>query len=726
MAVLLSRLGTSSARHRFAVLAVWLLVLVAGGAGAATLAGETSTDFAIPGQESTTALERIGEEFGGAAGGVSARVVVVAPEGAQLTTPENAAAVTGLVGTLTGLPGVASATNPLDPAAPGVNAELTTAYSTVSYDAPGGVTPEQREALLSAVEDADGDGGLTVAVTGQAVEEVPAVGGPSEVIGVVVALVVLAVTYGALAVAGMNLMTALVGVGVGVLGITIATGFTDLSSTTPILAAMLGLAVGIDYTLFIVTRHRQELLRGTDVRTSIGLAVGTAGSAVVTAGLTVVIALAGLFVAGIPFLTQMGLAAAGTIVVAVLVALTLVPAVLSLLGQRVLPRRRRTAAAGSPAPARDRGFLAGWIATVTHRPVAWLLLAIVTLAAVAIPVASMRTTLIQTPAEGTSAARADALLAEGFGEGFNGPITVLFEGDGAAAAAAQVGTGLADLDDVAVVAPPVPNADDTAALLTVVPESGPSSEATEQLVTDLRDRLAGVDGVEASVTGATAVSVDVAQSLDEALPVYLLLVVGLALVLLVLVFRSLLVPLVGVLGFLLTIGAALGATVAVFQWGWLADVVNLDSTGPLLSLTPILVIGILFGLAMDYQVFLVSRMHEAHTHGTPPMEAIRTGFRQAAPVVVAAALIMFSVFAGFVPAGEPTIKSIAFALAIGILVDAFVVRMVLVPAALALLGERAWWLPRWLRWLPVLDVEGAALEKDPAAHRERELVGDPR
>jgi RND superfamily putative drug exporter len=729
MAVLLSRLGTSSARHRFAVLAVWLLVLVAGGAGAATLAGETSTDFAIPGQESTTALERIGEEFGGAAGGVSARVVVVAPEGAPLTAPENAAALAGLVGTLGGLPGVASATDPLDPAAPGVNPALTTAYSTVSYDAPGGVTAEQREALLSAVEDADGDGGLTVAVTGQAVEEVPAVGGPSEVVGVVVALLVLAVTYGALAVAGMNLLTALVGVGVGVLGITIATGFTDLSSTTPILAAMLGLAVGIDYTLFIVTRHRQELLRGSDVRTSIGLAVGTAGSAVVTAGLTVVIALAGLFVAGIPFLTQMGLAAAGTIVVAVLIALTLVPAVLALLGHRVLPRRRRPAAGGTPAAARDRGFLSGWVATVTHRPVAWLLLAVVALAAVAVPVASLQTTLIQPPAEGSSAARADALLAEGFGEGFNGPITVLFEGERAADAAAQVGAGLPDLDDVAVVTPPVPNADGTAALLTVVPRSGPSSEATEQLVTDLRDRLSGVEdveGVEASVTGATAVSVDVAQSLDRALPVYLLLVVGLALVLLVLVFRSLLVPLVGVLGFLLTIGAALGATVAVFQWGWLAGALGVDSTGPLLSLTPILVIGILFGLAMDYQVFLVSRMHEAHAHGAAAMDAVRTGFRQAAPVVVAAALIMFSVFAGFVPAGEATITSIAFALAVGILVDAFVVRMVLVPAALALMGERAWWLPRWLRWLPVLDVEGAALQRDPAAHPERELVGDPR
>ncbi|MGY1701995.1 MMPL family transporter [Geodermatophilus sp. SYSU D00766] len=728
MAVLLSRLGTSSARHRFAVLAVWLLVLVAGGVGAATLAGETSTEFAIPGQESTTALERIDEEFGGAAGGVSARVVVAAPEGEQLTTdPENAAAVTELVATLAGLPGVTAASNPLDPAAPGVNAAQDTGYSTVSYDAEGGVSPEEREALLAAVQDAGRDTGLTVEVTGQAVEEVPAVGGPSEVVGVVVALLVLAVTYGSLAVAGMNLLTALVGVGIGVLGITIATGFTELSSTTPILAAMLGLAVGIDYTLFIVTRHRQELLRGTDVHTSIGLAVGTAGSAVVTAGLTVVIALAGLFVAGIPFLTQMGLAAAGTIVVAVLIALTLVPAVLALLGHRVLPRRQRAAATGGPAThARGRGFLAGWVTTVTTRRVASLLVAVVALGLVAVPVASMRTTLIQTPAEDTTAARAEALLAAGFGEGSSGPITVLFEGEQPTEAAARLIPEVSALDDVALVTPPVPDADGTAALLTVVPQSSPSSEATEQLVTDLRALLADADGVEASVTGATAVSVDVAHSLDRALPVYLLLVVGLALVLLVLVFRSLLVPLVGVLGFLLTIGAALGATVAVFQWGWLAGAVDLGATGPLLSLTPILVIGILFGLAMDYQVFLVSRMHEAHSSGTPSTEAVRTGFRQAAPVVVAAALIMFSVFAGFVPGAEPTITSIAFALAVGILVDAFVVRMVLVPAALAMLGERAWWLPRWLRWLPVLDVEGAALTRERPADRAPELVGDPR
>jgi putative drug exporter of the RND superfamily len=728
MAVLLSRLGAFAHRHRLPVVLVWLLVLVAGGVGAATLAGETSSSFSIPGQESTTALERIGEEFGTGGEGATARVVLQAPDGQTLTAPENAAVVAGLVEDLAQLPGVASASNPLDPNAPAVNVDQTTAYSTVTYGAaPGEVTVEEQDALLAAV-DAARDGGFTVEASGEAIQEAPHVGGPAEAVGVVIALAVLAVTYGSLAVAGLNLLTALVGVGIGVLGVTIATGFIDLSSTTPTLAAMLGLAVGIDYALFIVTRYRQELRHGADVGSAVATAVGTAGSAVVTAGLTVVIALTGLSVVGIPFLTQMGLAAAATIVVAVLVALTLVPAVLGWLGYRALPRRQRAAAraatAGAEVPAGGRGFLAGWAATVTRRRVVSLLLAVVALGVVSIPFFSMQTTLVQTPPEDSTQARAQQLLADGFGEGVNGPITVLFEGAGAAQAAGQVSGAITGLDDVALVANPVPNADGTAALLTVVPESGPTDPATEQLVADLRAELADLDGVEASVTGATAVSVDVARSLDEALPVYLALVVGLALVLLVLVFRSLLVPLVGVLGFVLTVGAALGATVAVFQWGWLADVVNLDTTGPLISLTPILVIGILFGLAMDYQIFLVSRMHEAHSHGAAAREAIRTGFRQAAPVVVAAALIMFAVFAGFVPAGEATIKSIAFALAAGILFDAFVVRMVLVPAALALLGERAWWLPRWLGWLPTLDVEGAGLEKASAASpRHREPVG---
>jgi RND superfamily putative drug exporter len=731
MARLLSRLGSFSHRHRPVVVAVWLLVLVGGGLGAVTLAGETSNSFSIPGQESTTALDRIGEEFG-TVGGATARVVVQAPEGQTLTAPAHAAAVGDLVAELSSLPGAVSASNPLDPAAPAVDADQTTGYSTVTYTAaPGEVAAAQQDALRSAVADAR-DTGLTVEVTGEAVQEPPHIGGIAEVLGVVVALAVLAVTYGSLVLAGMNLLTALVGVGIGVLGVTAATGFTELSSTTPTLAAMLGLAVGIDYALFIVTRYRQELRRGLDVGDAVATAVGTAGSAVLTAGLTVVIALAGLSVVGIPFLTQMGVAAAATVVVAVLVAVTLVPAVLGYLGRRVLPRRQRAVPAATTAEADvspgGRGFLSGWIATVTGRRVLTLLVSVAALSAIAVPAFSMQTTLIQTPADDSTAARADALLADAFGEGSNGPLTVLFEGAGAARVATAATDAIARLDGVAVVTPPVPDADGTAALLTVIPVSGPTDPATEQLVADLRNLLAGTDGTSAAVTGATAVSVDVAASLNDAMPVYLALVVGLALLLLVLVFRSLLVPLVGVLGFLLTIGASLGATVAVFQWGWLAAAVNLDTTGPLISLTPILVIGILFGLAMDYQVFLVSRMHEAHSHGTAPLDAIRTGFRQAAPVVVAAALIMFSVFAGFVPAGDATIKSIAFALATGILFDAFVVRMVLVPAALALLGERAWWLPRCLRWLPVLDVEGARLEEPGARRRadERDAVGAAR
>lgn len=716
MAYLLSRIGAFSHRHRLAVALVWLAVLVAGGVGALTLSGATSNSFSIPGQESTIAQERLAEEFG--AGGATVSVAVATEDGRTLADPESAAAVGELVDTLAGLPGVAEVTNPLDPAAPAVNPELTIGYATVTLEGLlEDVTAEQRDGLLAAVEDASSDT-LTVEASGEALSPGVPHMGIGEVIGVVVALIVLAVTYGSLVAAGLNLLTAGVGVGVGVLGITIATGFMELSSTTSALAGMLGLAVGIDYALFIISRYRQELLRGADVGTAIALAAGTAGSAVVTAGLTVVIALLGLSVVGIPFLTQMGVAAAATIVFAVLVALTLVPAAMSFVGLRALPRKARgPLAAGNRAAAAEvtegrpekPGFLARWVATVTRYRVATVLLTIAALGVLSVPFTSMSTTLVLTPEPGSTQERAQELLAEGFGEGINGPLVVLFEGDGASQTAAGVSEAVAALPDVGLVTPPEPNADDTAALLTVIPESGPQSEATEQLVGDLRAELAGTDGVEAYVTGATAVSVDVAQALDDALPVYLVLVVGLAFVLLVLVFRSLLVPLVGVLGFLLTVGASLGATVAVFQWGWLADLVALTSTGPLISLTPILVIGILFGLAMDYQVFLVSRMHEAHAHGEAPLEAIRAGFRRSAPVVVAAALIMFGVFAGFASSPDPTLKSIAFALAVGILVDAFVVRMVLVPAALALMGRHAWWLPRWLRWLPSLDVEGAAL-----------------
>ena len=701
MASFLHRLGLGAYRHRRVVAAVWLLLLVAAGVGAVTLSGKTVDTFEIPGQESTTALSLIGERFGDGADGATAQVVL-ATRGGPIGTGPAAATVAGTVAALGKLPGVVAATNPLDPKAPAVSADRTAAYSTVTYgvQAPE-ITSEQQSALLAVVQDAR-DAGLTAEVTGQASQPASEVGGVAELVGVLAALVVLALTYGSLVAAGMNLLTAIVGVGIGAAGITTLTGFVDLQSTTPILALMLGLAVGIDYALFIFTRFRQELQRGRDVEDAVAMAVGTAGSAVLTAGITVVIALAGLVVAGIPFLTEMGLAAAGTVVVAVLLALTLVPAVLGFTGRRVLPRR--------PRP--DRGFWAGWAATVTRRRGLSLAAAVVALAVIAIPVFSMRTTLVQADAPGTTQARAAQLLSERFGPGVTGPLIVLVDGPGAAERAAAVSQQAAGLPDVAAATPPRPSRDGTAALVTVVPASAPDSEATVALVHRLRESVRG-PGPRVYVTGNTAVSVDVSQQLDHALPIYLVLVVGLALVLLVLVFRSILVPVVGVLGFLLTIGASLGATVAVFQWGWLASLVQADTTGPLLSLTPILVIGVLFGLAMDYQVFLVSRIHEAHAHGTAPVEAIRTGFRQAAPVVTAAAAIMFSVFAGFVIPGDATIKPIASALALGIVFDAVVVRMVIMPSALALLGAKAWWLPRWLGWLPRLDVEGLALEDTP-------------
>ncbi|MFG1922163.1 MMPL family transporter [Cryptosporangium sp. NPDC048952] len=718
MATLLYRLGAGAYRFRVLVAVLWVLALVGAGVGAVTLSGKTVNTFSIPGQESTTALEKIGQRFGSGANGATAQVVFEASGAITDVAPR----VNAVVEELSGLPGVVSATNPLNPASPVVSADGRAASSTVTYAVPASeVTAEQRNALLEAVADAS-TSGLTVEVTGEAAQEQGGdVGGVGEAGGVVVALIVLAITYGSLMAAGMNLLTALVGVGIGALGITTLTGFVDLQATTPVLAVMLGLAVGIDYALFIFTRFRQELLGGKPIAEAAALAVGTAGSAVVTAGITVVIALAGLAVAGIPFLTEMGLAAAATIVVAVLVAVTLVPAVLGLLGLRALPRKMRpTLRDGNPAPVHhSRGFVAGWARLVSDRPALSLLAAVVALGVIAIPVVSMRTTLNQEPAPGTTQARAAAILSDRFGPGFTGPLIVLADGEDAGAVAAAALEKAQTLDDVAIATGPSLNSDANAALVTVIPKSGPDSAETVSLVGSLRDALRSVGGTaRLSVTGQTAVSVDVSQKLNHALPQYLLLVVGLALVLLILVFRSLLVPVAGVLGFLLTVGASFGATVAVFEWGWLTFLVNVDVTGPLLSLMPIIVVGILFGLAMDYQVFLVSRMHEAHALGASPRDAVVTGFRQAGPVVVAAATIMFAVFAGFIPEGDQTIKPIAFALALGILFDAIVVRMIAMPAALTLLGASAWWLPSWLRWLPELDVEGAALQEHHSGERE--------
>jgi RND superfamily putative drug exporter len=729
MATVLHRLGLASARHRIVVALIWLFVFVGAGVGAATLSGPTVNTFRIPGQESTTALDLMGQRFGKAASGANAQVVIEVPEGAKVSDPDQAAKIGRIVATLGRLPGVVTATNPLDPEEPAVSPDFRAAMTTVVYPVTAQeITEAQHEAFDAALAGARASG-LTVEARGEALTRQVDVGGPAEFIGVIVALLVLAVTYGALVAAGMNLLTAVVGVGIGAAGLTALTGFVDLQSTTPVLAIMLGLAVGIDYALFIVTRFRQELLAGREVPEAAGMAVGTAGSAVVTAGLTVVIALAGLAVAGIPFLTEMGLAAAATVVIAALVAITLVPAALAMVGARALPRTARRALRDGTVGAEHegRGFYRRWVNGVTRFRWPSLLAAVLALAVVALPVLWMRTSLAQPPAAGSTEAKAEQILTTRFGPGITGPLVILVDGPDAEAAAAGIRQEAAAVPGVAAAAKPKADPTGTAARIAVIPRSGPESAETTTLVHSLRDDIADRAGAKVYVTGQTAISIDVSQKLDAALPLYLALVVGLAFLLLVLVFRSILVPVTGVLGFLLTIGATLGATTAVFQWGWLQQVVNADATGPLLSLAPIIIVGILFGLAMDYQVFLVARMHEAHAHGAAPRDAIVTGFRHAAPVVVAAATIMFAVFGGFVPQGDATIKPIGFALAVGILFDALVIRMIAVPAALALLGRSAWWLPKWLQKLPELDVEGAALQgRVPAPREAREPAPAPR
>ncbi|WP_026875535.1 MMPL family transporter [Jiangella gansuensis] len=719
MATLLYRLGRFSYRRRRLVALIWVVLLGVFGAGAATLSGQTSDSFSIPGTESQEALDLLADRFPeAAADGAQGRVVFAAPDGETLADPANQQIVQSVVAELAEAPQVASVADPYQSQA--VSPDGAIAYAQVNYDVMfGDLSDEAREGLDDAVQ-AGRDAGLTVEVGGDVVEEVPATGA-TELVGVAVAALVLIITFGSFVAAGLPLLTAVLGVSIGVAGITALTGFIDMGSTTPILAMMLGLAVAIDYALFIVSRYRHELEVRGDGEEAVGRALGTAGSAVAFAGLTVVIALSGLAVVGVPLLTEMGLAAAATVLVAVLIALTLLPALLGFAGQRVLSGRIPGLKARDPESDEGRpGLGQRWGRMVTRRPIPVLLVAVAGILALAVPALDMRLGL---PDQGTAGAettqrKAYDMLADGFGPGFNGPLLVVVDTTGAAdpqQTAGQVAGAVGELDDVAAVVPPMLNQSGDTALMTVIPQSSPSSAATEDLVGDIRAAAGDFEsatGAAVMVTGTTAITIDFSETMNDALVPYLALVVGLSFVLLAMVFRSVLVPLKAALGFLLSMLATFGVTVAVFQEGFLADVIGVEQTGPIVSLLPILLIGVVFGLAMDYEVFLVTRMREEYVHGASPKQAIVTGFQHGGRVVGAAAIIMISVFAGFVFAHDPMIKQIGFALAVAVALDAFVVRMTIVPAVMSLLGRAAWWLPRWLdRILPDVDVEGERLTR---------------
>lgn len=561
--------------------------------------------------------------------------------------------------------------------------------------------------------------GVGVEYSQMIVQDISSVLGPGEIVGLVVAAIVLLVMLGGLVVAGLPLLMAVIGVAVGVGGAIGLTQWVQMNSVTPALALMLGLAVGIDYSLFLINRHRTQLQQGMAVRPSIALATGTSGNAVAFAGMTVFIALAALVVTGMPFLGLMGLVAAATVAIAVFIALTLTPALLSLMGDRALGRKGRV------KHRREAGGQQGWGAFVQRHPVSSIVGVLGIVALMAFPALDLRLGLPDGSSEpaGSTAYEAYDLTRENFGAGANGPIIAvatmdepLEEGETALLGAqADIGEGLAAVEGADSVVPIGVSEDRTTLAFQVVPVGGPTEESTVDLVHNLDGAAAQIgqdNGTELGFTGQTVANIDISDQLADALPVYLLVVVGLSLVLLVLVFRSLLVPLLATGGFLLSIAASFGAIVAIYQWGFLSAIFGVNEAGPILSFLPILLIGVLFGLAMDYQLFLVSAMREAHVHGEDARQAVVSGFNLSARVVTAAAIIMISVFGGFVFAHLAMIRPIGFGLAIGVLIDAFLVRMTLTPAVLSLLGEKAWYLPRWLdRVLPDVDVEGAKLER---------------
>lgn len=741
MATFLYKLGRFAFRRRHFVALIWVALLTLAGVGAASAPTAGASSFSIPGTEAQKAFDLLEQRFPGmSADGATARMVFKAPAGEKMGDKANKATVEKTVKALGDGSEVTSVSDPFKSHA--VSKDGSVAYTSVKYGVSGMELKDSSKTALEEAAQQARDAGLSVEVGGDALQATPETGS-TEVIGIAVAAVVLVITFGSLIAAGLPLLTALIGVGIGVSTITALANALDLGTTTSTLAMMIGLAVGIDYALFIVSRYRAELAEGREREEAAGRAVGTAGSAVVFAGLTVVIALVGLSVVNIPMLTKMGVAAAGTVAIAVLIALSLIPALLGYAGRKVQPAGKKSKLLGGGRAAKKEGkpnMGTRWASFVVRRPLAVLVLGVIGLGAAALPAASLELGLPDDGSQPTSTTqrRAYDALSDGFGPGFNGPLMLVVDGkssDDPKAAATKVTDTVKDMKDVVSVSPAAFNKAGDTATITVIPDSKPSSVKTEDLVHEIRDAGGSITtetDAKVLVTGTTAMNIDFSQKLNDALIPYLALVVGLAFLLLIVVFRSILVPLKAALGFLLSVMAALGAVVAVFQWGWLSGLLGVEETGPIMSMMPIFMVGVVFGLAMDYEVFLVTRMREAYVHGEKPHQAIVTGFRHGARVVTAAAVIMIAVFSGFIGSSESMIKMIGFGLAIAVFFDAFVVRMAIVPAVLALLGKKAWWLPKWLdRALPNVDVEGEGLrtaaEKgqgpgDGGRDEDRELV----
>jgi RND superfamily putative drug exporter len=739
MSSFLERLGRSCARHPWRTIGAWVLLAVVLGVGAVNAKGY-SESFTIPGTESQHATDLLKERFPTQAG-ATAQVVLHSPNGA-LTDPTSETAIDASLRQVARIPGVTAVVGPTEAGANGISTRGDIGYAVVNYAKTGNAMKAADLERLEAAMQPARDAGLQVEFGGEVARagERPDLGG-TEIYGLIAAMVVLLLAFGSVVAMGVPIGTALVGLAVGLSGVTVLTSFFDISQIATTIATMIGLGVGIDYALFVVTRHREQLAGGMSVTDSAGHANGTSGMAVVFAGTTVVIAICGLVVAGIPTVTSMGFASALVVAVSVVAAITLLPALLGVAGTKInsgrLPWVKRHQIEAAMHPERVRtGFWVRWAKHVASKPWRYMIASVVVLLALAAPALSMR--LGQTDA-GTLATtstqrRAYDLLGTGFGKGFNGPLLLVAEvpaGSGTTALGGVAAAVQAAPDVQAVGQPRLNPAGDTA-VIRVLPKSSPQAAATSDLVGRLRSdvipgAVAGRD-LQVYVGGSTAAFIDISDRIATRLPWFIGVVIGLSFLLLMIVFRSVLVPLKAAVMNVLSIGAAYGVIVAVFQWGWFRGLFGVEQSLPIVSFIPMMMFAILFGLSMDYEVFLLSRVREEWLRTGDAREAVPTGLAATARVITSAALIMICVFLSFVLVDEPTVKMMGLGLATAVFVDATIIRMVLVPATMELLGDANWWLPRWLdRILPHLDLEGGpASAPTPEPGDERELVGAAR
>jgi len=730
MSTYLYRLARFAFRQRRLVLAIWLIAAIGAIAIGQLSGGKTNDVFTIPGTESQNAQTVLQQKLPVFSGGQTT-VVFATHGGAKVTDPAAESAIEGAMAKIKKISQVVVVSTPYETKQ--ISKNGTVALGTVQWSV---VAASVTDANLTTMQNDLApvrSAGVEVAYNGSVYPGwSPKLSETPELIGLIIAFVILMITFGAFAAAGMPILGAIIGVITTMMGITAVASVVNIASASTTVAAMLGLSCGIDYGVFILFRHRTNLLNGMTPEESVPLAAGTAGSSVIFAGLTVIIALCGLSVVGIPFLTVMGLAAAAAVTVALLIALTLLPAILGFAGMKVvkfarLPglgaRADRVARRSAADPDSTAG--ARWAQFVVRRRIPVLIAGIAVLGALAIPALSIQLGLPSSASQpvGNTARTAYDLTTEAFGAGFNGALLIVAENGGTEATAKHLTKELAKLPDVAAVTPvAVKNG---ISLIKVIPDSGPSDTATATLVTTIRDDRAAIEGDTGArilVGGTTASNIDVSDKLSAALPVFLITVVGLAFILLTFAFRTILVPIKSILGFLLSMCAALGAQVALFQWGWGQHQLGITPSETI-SFLPIIMLAIIFGLSSDYEVFVVSRIKEDYTKNGDARRAVQRGTSHSARVVTAAALIMFSIFVAFMINNNPTIKVIGFSFAAGVFLDAFIVRLTLVPAVMAIAGSKLWYHPRWFaKYVPDPDIEGDRLESQ-LAEGELEPAG---